>query len=314
MSSWEDIAKRRLALIEESQQKLQVRIRTLQNALFQSLLDVLLDLDTEQGGVKETARNYAKVRTINLVFDSFKRELTTDKKKDGRVVRLSLTSWIAKQVREILGLNQLYIKEVKNYAGLDRTQRKATALIMQQIGLNKNNKIVKGSWLDNLTSSTETKINVINRVNQAISGGMDLKTFQKQFKADFTGKNGIGTLEKHWNTVTTRTLFASVDRKISDEHRKKARLQFFIYAGGVVEATRPFCAKKANVIFHDSIFEKWETQNWQGKIEGASVRNNLGGYNCQHAANYITDNLAKRLIERGRKHEIPQEILNKLYE
>lgn len=64
------------------------------------------------------------------------------------------------------------------------------------------------------------------------------------------------------------------------------KLEYYMYAGGIMDKTRPFCAERAGRFFHESEIKKWADQEWEGKRRGtteSSIFVFCGGYNCAHS-------------------------------
>lgn len=70
------------------------------------------------------------------------------------------------------------------------------------------------------------------------------------------------------------------------------------YNCGTVDDTRPFCKKRECEVFTKAEVEAWADTDWVGKIPGTNADTifiNLGGYNCMHKLNGISDDLYEEL-------------------
>ena len=72
-------------------------------------------------------------------------------------------------------------------------------------------------------------------------------------------------------------------------------LNYAIYAGGKIKTTREFCLSRSGKVYNRETIEGWNSQEWQGKIEGGDVLIDAGGYNCRHDYDWISYELAKRI-------------------
>lgn len=92
--------------------------------------------------------------------------------------------------------------------------------------------------------------------------------------------------------------FAVSDRAYTKQLSEANDMEWFRYAGGLVEDSRPFCMDKNGGYYHKKEVENWGKQKqyngtkyvkmpaWKGMIEGTTPQNiftNLGGHRCLHS-------------------------------
>ncbi len=290
MTPTEKHIKQRQELVQKRQKALRASIRFAQGVLLSSLIDILLQLEAdEEGKLKYNAKNIRKAGLVGGLVSAFSLQA-------GR----TLAKRMIKGVLGILGINKRYFKTVTT-VNIETVEEKARNRVLQELGYNpKTGKLIKDKWLWNLTAATEVKQQIFKRVNDALAGGMDIATFRKQFKDDFTSnKNGLGILDRHYYN-STHDLYISVDRKVQNVYARELGLKYFIYSGIRIENTREFCDRRLNVIFHVEFFEKWDKQQWKGKKQG-STRINMGGYNCIHHASFISEEMKDVMVGNGTK-------------
>ena len=265
----------------------------LQAVLWASILSVLLDLKVDdKGKVIFSTPNIAKGRAISDVFLRFKNQS-----------QAGLGKWLMEKVKDLFGVNRRYAEAINEKFGAASVEERSLAKHMENLGYDiKTGKVLPGSWLDGLTAADSVKQTVFGKFRQAIEGKADLATFRKSFEQEFTSKtSGLGLLERHYKLHTSQMVMG-LDRAIAQEYATAAGLEYFIYVGSNVTGTRDFCRPKAGLIFHESIFEVWDKQDWDGKIPGAQTRYVLGGYACRHHASFISKEMARRMAKSGKPH------------
>lgn len=317
MRHWKKILEDKEKYIDKRGKQTKKRLGLLQRLLLGVLLDRIIDeLTTEGGRIKRTVGNIQKAERVNVVFRQFSDLLENGQLVSGRR-KQSFIGWLIKGVQRLFSFSTEYGESIVK-ADHETIEQKAARLVFEQLGW-KGEKIRNGSWLDSLVQSENVKSQVFSRISQAILNGADLKTFRRDFRNEMlSNKSGLGLLERHFNTHTGG-FYASIDRQITQLQKEALGLNYFIYSGGIIQpskkssGTRPFCLEHVRRIYHDSIFDKWQGEEWKGKIPNADVRIVLGGFNCTHNAAYVSDEMAKLMIKRGRDHGLDKKQLKDLF-
>jgi len=114
---------------------------------------------------------------------------------------------------------------------------------------------------------------------------------------DFLGEIGTVVPEKFDRYYKTHLydMGMQFERISNNRYAEELGLTHFIYAGGVIDTTRQFCADRAFKAFSLDQAREWNDLSWRGKIEGEDVLVALGGYNCRHYMDYITEDAYERL-------------------
>jgi hypothetical protein len=122
--------------------------------------------------------------------------------------------------------------------------------------------------------------------NTVLAGGSRadlLDTFRDLIQGD---PEKVGRLERATRQIVSDT-FATSDRAITNEVAEQLGLKFYLYTGGLLKTTRPFCKERNGKFFKKSDVESWgELGDWAGKMEGTNSKTifqTAGGYNCQHS-------------------------------
>jgi hypothetical protein len=103
-------------------------------------------------------------------------------------------------------------------------------------------------------------------------------------------------LAERYYSRWTSDIYSQYQRLGANEVRKDIGLRFAIYQGGLIESSRPFCEKRNGEVFHEDEVKSWVNLEFEGKPEtGYNPITDLGGYNCRHRLDWISDELAFRL-------------------
>ncbi len=88
------------------------------------------------------------------------------------------------------------------------------------------------------------------------------------------------------NTINTADGF---ERGLGIKKASDLNLKYFIYEGGLIQTSRPFCVARAGKIFTVEQLKSWDNG------QKLPVIPYLGGWNCRHHINWISDELAQEL-------------------
>jgi hypothetical protein len=88
-------------------------------------------------------------------------------------------------------------------------------------------------------------------------------------------------------------------------YAQKLGLDTFIYAGGLIETSRPFCKKHNDKVFtveeaekqwpKDSALPRTKVERESGTLVGYNPTVDMGRWNCRHRIRYIPRTLAEQL-------------------
>jgi hypothetical protein len=260
-------------------------VKTVQGVLWSGVVDIILNLDTDEDGrVKNTIRNNTRITSVG-----FRIAQTSAQQKE------SLISRVIKGVTKILGLNGRYFKaeQPNRPETLDeRVQR----LVMANLGFDtRNNTVIPGGWLDQLADFNPIAQQVGREIRSAIAGKVPINDFRRQFQRAFTGVDGFGYLERHYNTFVF-DLYQQVDRQTQFQYAEELGYDHALYSGTIKDNTRPFCRQRVRNIYTRDEIKKWKDLNFQGKLKvGYNPFIHCGGYNCRHHLSWISAESVARL-------------------
>lgn len=122
--------------------------------------------------------------------------------------------------------------------------------------------------------------------------GISLKQLREQLEYTVIDKGLARKYYQRW----THDIYSQYERVAANEVRISLGLKFAIYQGGLIEDSRSFCIQRNDKCYSEEEIKEWESLTWGGKPESGYVAiTDLGGYNCRHRLDWISDNLAFRL-------------------
>jgi hypothetical protein len=269
---------RRSKLIDKLSKELKKIIKANQTEIYDDVSEVLEDLILDNGNIKFTATNLSITTKAQRAVDDY------NKKNRSKLIRfiISFANQIIKVSNEIFALAATKLsKDVRD---------RATNLLFRSLGYNVNTKtLTKNGYLDNLTNNSALKQRISQGLTQAVSGNVGARTFKKQFRQDFLGKNGLGFVESQFRTFTNDFL-ASVDSSISKQYADELELEYFIYSGDVIKTTRPQCKARVGIIYSRAFVESegWDNLIFKGKIPNHQFFLHRFGYGCRHSISFLS--------------------------
>lgn len=137
---------------------------------------------------------------------------------------------------------------------------------------------------DGLTAAIKLPLKDI--LNQNINTGGSFSGMLQQVRNFIQGDENLdGRLLSYSRGILRDTLF-NYSRAFQQAITADLKLEYYMYAGGVIDKTRPFCLERTGNFYHESEIKEWASQEWQGKRAGtteSSIFIYCGGYNCAHS-------------------------------
>lgn len=139
--------------------------------------------------------------------------------------------------------------------------------------------------------------------NSVLAGGSRsdlIATFRELIEGD---PEKVGRLERATRQIVSDT-FALSDRAVTNEIAEQLGFEYYLYTGGLLKTTRPFCKARNGKFFKKSEVESWGAlQPWDGWMEGTNSKTifqTAGGYNCQHSILPVSEAVVpKEVIKRN---------------
>jgi hypothetical protein len=90
--------------------------------------------------------------------------------------------------------------------------------------------------------------------------------------------------------------YQRADRLANDRFSTELGIQAWIYVGGLIDSSRPFCNERNGKIFLANEIESWRDISFQGKPKtGYEPKIDCGGYRCRHTLSGLGNSTAMRL-------------------
>lgn len=288
------ILKRKEAFIDESLKGLSSDIQQAQYELFNTLFDGLfarLEFDTA-GLLVQNSKNLRLVAEIDLLFDSW-----------AEVYQNPVLKTFTQNLLKLAPYSVDYFTELGYAKKATASLAKAQALIQNTIGIKETAQkgvfdYVKGSYLETLSKNEQTRMAVKDYLLNSVNSKVNYQDFSKGLKTLIEGMDGDkGKLERYWGQFAFDT-YNQVNRAVALFFADELGLNYFIYEGGLIETSRPFCEKKNGKVFHRKETEEWKDD--PDLVDKATADSyipliELGRYNCRHMSSWITDDMAESL-------------------
>ena len=278
MASLDDLVKRKIALFDSIPEALATKAERAQRQAWEKLLPIIEDLETDSGG--NITQSEDNIRRIGIIAETLNTELAGGEYREA--VKDFLGS-IDKGVQLTNEIAQTF------EAGFEPTNAQRQLLkITQQNAIN----AFFGAGLRERVTQP-----FLEQLTANIAARAPLREAVKALKTQVVGDVNLdGKLLSNVRT-TAYTAQAVADRSYSASVNEDIGIEWFRYAGGEIETTRPFCDHRRGQIFHRKEIEAWGNgQNsggindirdgsWAGRIEGTdskSIFTFVGGWNCRH--------------------------------
>lgn len=269
-------------------------------------------LDTSDGVVKNTKANLNKVQNLDGVWEEFKKQEL-----------LPIIKEMVADFRQIHRLNTGYYESVFTKTKMRTIRNNVEDATRQRLGLDEKGNVVRGSYIDELIRDRSIlreikRFTLLHVTSDVLSKSQLLKGVRNLI----SGKN---VLQNHFRTFVNDT-YAEYDRTTGAEFAEALNLTHAIYAGGVIEGSRPFCRFRNRKVFTKEQIQKFGTgrDNFKeyaqgnefdakgkpipnggytnasrGEFAGKNTPYNpivsAGGHGCRHTLNWVTESQARRL-------------------
>jgi len=259
-------------LIDKLIKGTQKKVSKIEGLLYSVLLDYFIDnLSIGDDKIKYTSSN---INIVNRI----------DKALDRR-----LSGSLAKVAKFIFsGIKSVLVGTEKMTERYDTRETQVSPSVTNKVLKHASTTIAQKVDLEAVFS--ELKQLTLNEM--ANYDGISLRQLRGKLKEKIEEKKIVNKYFSRW----THDIYNQYQRIGGDEIRKDIGLRFAIYQGGLIATSRGFCESRNGKVFHESEIESWQGLNWEGKPEtGYNPFYDLGGYNCRHRLDWISDGLAFRL-------------------
>lgn len=279
--------------INERKKVLSSQVSELQKNLYIRLFDRLIaQLDAAEGKLENTPDNIRKAAIVDKVFKDFETDME-------RVMKTVVSDY-----NSLLGYNIKYYSKF-NVALFKTVQNRVEKSMLARVGYSSDG-FQKDGFIDSFIKDKSVARTVKNTVLSSVLNGAPLKTLQKSLADTITGtQTSSGVLENHFKTYIYDT-YSQFDSESGNQFAIQLDLNYAIYAGGLVDASRPFCIERNDKAFTREEVERFGTSKdkfggytnkakgeFAGKNKDYIPERDRGGYNCGHIYNWVSLAIAK---------------------
>ena len=279
----QEYTKKRSKLIVSLMSSMQEQIEDNQKKLLSKTLERFVDkleID-ENGNVLNNDKNRKLLFEIDDVFKEYQ------KKEARKTIELLLNS-----VASIMAFNQGYFQAIDGKARTLELMPKVKDFMKGWLGI-QGNVVEPNGYIEKLVANDPAKIALKNTAMKIVIGQEGFENAKKQIKTLIDGnKDSMGALEKHHKNFAF-DLYSQIDRATAKTIATDLGFVFAIYEGGLVERSREFCIEHAGKIYHIDEIKAFKPKN--GIPPNYNPFTSLGGYNCLHHLNFISNALAKAM-------------------
>lgn len=276
-------------------------VRRIQSNLLELIMsDYVGKFTTDaNGAIKMTSRNMRLANEMEALMDTFNKTFQESVLKDMANDMLKITDY-SKDYYQGMGFSKELLDSIEKNMGY----------ISQSIGITAEGNIIKDSFLDSLSQNPEVRRNIKNYVINSVASKKGYNEYLKGMKELIVGKKDVeGALQRYYRQFAYDS-FNQVDAAINKHYADELDLKYFIYSGGLLDNSRPFCRKRAGKVYSSEEAEKWKCDpNLIGKPKGAKCDESYnwaidrGRYNCRHSIQYISKELAFKKRPSLKKNE-----------
>lgn len=283
--------------IEKKRESLTKRVYTLQRSLFNQFVNkTLSELEIENGNIRSTRSNLIIASLVDRMYEAFNQKS-----------HIPLVESFKRNLIRIGFLNFNYFKKFNRKKAAE-VKPSIEGIIRRNLGLDKDNQIVKDGFLHKFVNDQALRNEIKNRTFQAVVSNQPFGNFRQTMSDVIVGNaNYNGPLQQHYRAFAYDT-YSQIDRQNQILYATRLSMSAFIYGGDVVTDSRPFCRggrdRAAGRTFKrktGEVFTLEEARDWanirkfQGKNRNYNPLTDLGGHNCRHSLNYIDNETAIQL-------------------
>lgn len=254
-------------LIQETDAAYLIAITRVQDRLYNQVVAVLKDLELDdEGYIKQSSSNRKIIsRASDKVNEIFNSALYTS----------AVSNYIS-IIPKVDKLNVRYFSDISdgfkaNRLFLKNLQAETIATVEQYI------------LRDGLQSQVIGPLSQI--LNQNVNSGGQFSGFLTQIRDYIKGNDQVeGRAMRYTRTYLRDTVF-TYSRTFQQSITNDLGLEYYLYSGGLMDTSRPFCTERNGQYFSHKEVESWASLDWAGKKSGTTTSSIFlfaGGWNCNH--------------------------------
>jgi hypothetical protein len=282
----------RSAAIEEMQAKLAGAVTQAQRLLYEDLLERLQDTLDDPTIIAEILTAY-------------------------RVsVAVPLATYYAQSILTLPGLTESYFAAL-DVAGYQALRALLASFLEARFGVTATGAAVPGGYLSTVIGDTTAQRELLAYAYEAQASGVGLTAYRKGMEQLVTGADVhtqglMGRLYKE-----AGDMFNQADRTLQKMSADTLGLSAYLYQGGLIDTSRPFCKARNGKAFTNAEVKTWGTSKdklggytkkaegmFSGKTDPYDPFVDCGGYSCRHGLHAIPNVVVLRLRPDLREDEM----------
>jgi len=275
------IFKKKVEFLMNAEEELSKKVAISENKLVLRILENLIDkLDIKDGIVESNSKNIKLTLTIDKIIKDFNKTISFD-----------LIKGYIKDINKGSNSNKSFFGSFKESDGLDfdKITKKVNQETLKRLGIDSKGNVIKGGFIDEFSRNNQLNLKLKDLVTQGVTGRMSLVQLKKEIKGLVSGSSlRKGALNAEYNTFIYDT-YSQIDRLQSNLYAQQLGLKAFRYAGGKIKTTRKFCCQRNNLVFTTDEAKKWSSISFSGKSSPYNPLIDLGGYNCRHFLQFMSN-------------------------
>jgi hypothetical protein len=293
----DDFILKREVMLDKTSMKMQEQM------LAKVLSDIIPKLDTNNGKILRTLKNYQLLGQLDKVYKDFE-----------KVQRIAFVKEVGDTTKGLMLLNKGYFAVTLGAslpALFDKVAVDAYAIMDMRIGL-KGGEIVSGGFLETLIADNSLLTELKSFMAKSVSGQIRTKDFIKGVNNIIVGiEDKPGGVQKQIQRYA-HDLYMQFDSALNNEMAVELELNSFVYQAGIIETTRDFCAAMDSKVWtraDAALWPQWTPSQGdypagyvvkQKTDEVPSYINypgyvpliDRGGFRCRHRIAWISEELA----------------------
>jgi hypothetical protein len=256
--------------VEDTYSQLEDRVAMMEPWMMELAGDYLSGFYVDDTTLKDTSGNYALANQSDNVFDD-----AYD------VFLLAFLLFLGNKIIEgtVITMADFSARGIKPVGD----ELKLTG---KMIGMEKG-KIIKGGFLWNVGRMAALRSRFHDYVIKAVSAGQKMNLFLKTARPLFVStpdkESAFAAFYRKYAYDSVAQSLNSVSLHIAD----KRGLDSFLYKGGLVKDSRPFCVTHAGNVYTREDAARFDTMSWKGKIPEVPFLIQVAGYNCRHLIQWL---------------------------
>lgn len=312
---------KRIKYVDKSIRDLSHEAQKLQRSVWDVFVDkVMLNLTAKGRTIVDNDQNQQIINSLGDLIDGEIRD------GDGQ----KFLEWYVKQMEGMGQMSEDYFKSVLKGKDdlIEKFAKENRNKLLSLIGYQRG-QVKPGSFLYSIIDFGKPYANLQNGlITSAFTGqpfdlkgakdyviGTNAGTVPKPDKGESTQqKNHSGGAIEGAIVEKTFDTFPKADRLLSKNNAAALNLKYAIYQGGIIKTSRDFCIERNNRVFSTEEIEKFGTADdkyggytdkskgeFDGKDEPYNPFTSLGGWNCRHHLDFVSNEMAELLKENEPK-------------